>query len=593
MTTGIVLGADMEKSAMQTSALSPSHKPNNTSNTGMPWWDARKTLVLLSFLGLTVAYMVRVCLSITIVAIVKRNVTIDISDNDTCPVPDDAIKDTEAGGDYEWDGQTQTILLGAFFYGYTVSNFPGGRVAEYFGPRLTVGLGILLPSVLTLLSPLCIYTSPVLFIVLRVLEGLTQGVTFPAMHFMMSAWIPPKDKAKYWSLQGSGMQIGTVVAMSVGGWLCSTTFLGGWPSVFYVFGGLGVIWAIPWFLLIHDLPEHHPRISDAELQYILEHRRYVKREKVVAIPWRHIATSQPFWAIMASSFCYNFSFYTLLTELPTYFNKILHFDMSTNGLSSALPYIVQCLAAVSWGMFVDILQKRNVLSVKTVRKLSTSLALYSSAACLIGMMWVNCDPTVAMVVMCLAVGLIGPIGSGSPLSEQDIAPNLAGTLKGLTNTLGSATGFVAPAVTGAITSGNQTVSAWNTVFVISAVFNLIFGTIYVIFGTDKVQPWNDSKPKKVRFPVCYVGVVVDGHCSSLLASFQRHEVDGASKQAQEGHHMEHFYSAVQLKNNIFCYVRSRFDCMHSTNQPHSSMTFSNLLICCTLSIHQMPTLQTL
>ncbi|XP_063878492.1 sialin-like isoform X5 [Scylla paramamosain] len=423
MTTGIVLGADMEKSAMQTSALSPSHKPNNTSNTGMPWWDARKTLVLLSFLGLTVAYMVRVCLSITIVAIVKRNVTIDISDNDTCPVPDDAIKDTEA------------------------------------------------------------------------------GVTFPAMHFMMSAWIPPKDKAKYWSLQGSGMQIGTVVAMSVGGWLCSTTFLGGWPSVFYVFGGLGVIWAIPWFLLIHDLPEHHPRISDAELQYILEHRRYVKREKVVAIPWRHIATSQPFWAIMASSFCYNFSFYTLLTELPTYFNKILHFDMSTNGLSSALPYIVQCLAAVSWGMFVDILQKRNVLSVKTVRKLSTSLALYSSAACLIGMMWVNCDPTVAMVVMCLAVGLIGPIGSGSPLSEQDIAPNLAGTLKGLTNTLGSATGFVAPAVTGAITSGNQTVSAWNTVFVISAVFNLIFGTIYVIFGTDKVQPWNDSKPKKVSVSV--------------------------------------------------------------------------------------------
>ncbi|KAK8405116.1 hypothetical protein O3P69_001596 [Scylla paramamosain] len=44
----------------------------------------------------------------------------------------------------------------------------------------------------------------------------------------------------------------------------------------------------------------------------------------------------------------------------------------------------------------------------------------------------------------------------------------------------------------------QTVPAWNTVFVISAVFNLIFGTIYVIFGTDKVQPWNDSEPKKVR-----------------------------------------------------------------------------------------------
>lgn len=78
-----------------------------------------------------------------------------------------------------------------------------------------------------------------------------------------------------------GPQVGTVVAMSVGGWLCSTTFLGGWPSVFYVFGGLGVIWAIPWFLLIQDLPEHHPRISDTELQYILQHRQYVKKDKVM------------------------------------------------------------------------------------------------------------------------------------------------------------------------------------------------------------------------------------------------------------------------------------------------------------------------
>ena len=79
------------------------------------------------------------------------------------------------------------------------------------------------------------------------------------------------------------MQAGTVVAMSVGGWLCSITFLGGWPSVFYIFGGLGVIWGIPWFLLVHDLPEQHPRISFSELQYILEHRYYVKRDKVMDV----------------------------------------------------------------------------------------------------------------------------------------------------------------------------------------------------------------------------------------------------------------------------------------------------------------------
>lgn len=461
------------------------------------WWNARNSLGLLIFTGLMVTFLVRVSLSITIVALVNGNVTANTSDESkSCPVRDDDHNVTHLEGEFDWNSHTQATLLGAFFYGYTATNFLGGRAAEYFGGRLMFGLGVVVPSILTLLSPLCIYTSANLFIALRVLEGMTQGVVFPSVHLMIAAWIPPKDKAKYCSFVISGSNFGTVLAMSVGGWLCNTTFLGGWPSVFYIFGGLGVIWGIPWFLLAHDVPEQHPRISPSELQYILAHRYYVKRNKVVTIPWRHIATSVPFWAIMAASFCDNFSFYTLLTELPTYFSNILHLDINSNGLRSALPYAIQCVTSVLWGFFVDILHSKNYISVAVVRKLSTSIALYVSAVGLIAMMGVNCDPVLAMVVMCLSVGATGPINSGSSLSEQDIAPNLAGTLKGLTNTLGSATGFLAPAVTGAIVNGNQTIRAWNTVFMISAALNIFFCSIFVIFGTDKVQPWNDSQAEE-------------------------------------------------------------------------------------------------
>lgn len=77
-------------------------------------------------------------------------------------------------GEYEWSGQTQAILLGAFFYGYTVTNFLGGRTAEYLGGRLIFGLGVVVPSILSLLSPLCVHTSSALFIALRILEGMTQ-----------------------------------------------------------------------------------------------------------------------------------------------------------------------------------------------------------------------------------------------------------------------------------------------------------------------------------------------------------------------------------------------------------------------------------
>ena len=36
----------------------------------------------------------------------------------------------------------------------------------------------------------------------------------------------------------AGIQLGTVIVLSVSGWLCDTTSIGGWRSVFYVFGEL-------------------------------------------------------------------------------------------------------------------------------------------------------------------------------------------------------------------------------------------------------------------------------------------------------------------------------------------------------------------
>ena len=45
------------------------------------------------------------------------------------------------------------------------------------------------------------------------------------------------------------------------------------------------------------------------------------------IPYKAIFTSVPFWAIMICHSAQNWGFYTLLSELPTYMSKILHFDI--------------------------------------------------------------------------------------------------------------------------------------------------------------------------------------------------------------------------------------------------------------------------
>ena len=68
------------------------------------------------------------------------------------------------------------------------------------------------------------------------IEKCFQGPTFPAMHAMWGSWAPPIERSRLVALSYAGCQFGIVVAQPIAGLLCSSTFMGGWPSVFYIYG---------------------------------------------------------------------------------------------------------------------------------------------------------------------------------------------------------------------------------------------------------------------------------------------------------------------------------------------------------------------
>lgn len=126
------------------------------------------------------------------------------------------------------------------------------------------------------------------------MEGLFEGVTYPAMHAMWSRWAPPLERSKLAMISISGCYIGTVVALPTSGFLADYL---GWPSIFYFSGSFsfflmmsmflklkifffpyclefvfaGAIaygWSVLWFLYIKDKPQNDTRISEDELCYI-------------------------------------------------------------------------------------------------------------------------------------------------------------------------------------------------------------------------------------------------------------------------------------------------------------------------------------
>lgn len=78
------------------------------------------------------------------------------------------------GKTYNWDAETQGWILGSFFYGYIITQIPGGYIAGKFGGKLLMGFGILGTAVFTLLTPVAANLGAGYLIAVRVLEGLGE-----------------------------------------------------------------------------------------------------------------------------------------------------------------------------------------------------------------------------------------------------------------------------------------------------------------------------------------------------------------------------------------------------------------------------------
>jgi len=57
-------------------------------------------------------------------------------------------------GSFNWDEQTQGIILGGFFYGYTTTQVLGGTLAQRIGGKVLMLFGIAWTAALTLLLPI-------------------------------------------------------------------------------------------------------------------------------------------------------------------------------------------------------------------------------------------------------------------------------------------------------------------------------------------------------------------------------------------------------------------------------------------------------
>lgn len=77
---------------------------------------------------------------------------------------------------FKWNTVEQNLILGSFFWGYVLTELPGGRLAELIGGHRVFGHSMLWSSVLTIFTPMASYIDYKAIVMVRALLGFMLGM---------------------------------------------------------------------------------------------------------------------------------------------------------------------------------------------------------------------------------------------------------------------------------------------------------------------------------------------------------------------------------------------------------------------------------
>lgn len=467
------------------------------------WVQQRYVLSVMLLLAVMNMYTMRVCLSVAIVQMVSHHTpgggdggdagAMVVVDPDRCDPPggnqtSGGDPASETDGEFAWSPTLQGVILSSFYYGYVVSHLPGGVFADRFGGKHALGYGLLVTSVTTLLSPVAARLGSGYLIALRIIMGLGEGVTFPAISALLSEWIPPCERSRLGAFVYAGAQLGSVLGTAGGG--LALHYLD-WPATFYIFGALGMAWYVLWLLLCYSSPSEHPFISQEERDFLAHQIKQVGGESAARprTPWRGILTSRPVWGLVVIQVGHDWGFFTLLTDLPKYMRSVLRFDIAQNGALSSLPYLTMWGTSMVFGAVADWLILRGTLSVLSVRRLFTTIASLTCAVGIIAASFAGCDWVAVVALLTAGLGGMGGAYCGMRINALDLSRRHAGTVMALVNGVGAVSGIVSPLLIGMLTP-HETMAEWRLTFWIVFGVLLVTNTVYVLLARADIQPWD-------------------------------------------------------------------------------------------------------
>ena len=393
----------------------------------------------------------------------------------------------------------------SFIWGlaYALFNFPGGWFADRLGIRKAASFALGWWSIFTILS--AVAYSMASWCVIRGLMGAGEAPIWPINAKATSTWSAPSERARAFTLAGSGQFVGSAFGVYISGWIVHWF---GWQWTFIIFGTLGLLWVPIWIFLVRDTPESHPWINERELRFIQgvsgaaptqkteTHLSGAEMKKAVRV----ILTRNGF-GVFLTFLCFGYVLFTFLNWLPNYMYDTFGLSIVKSASWTSVTYVAGFVGFLVSGPINDGLVARY--GHAKGRKIGAGVPM----GMMVVMMLIALETSKLKLVMPTAV-LIGlsllvmnaSVGAWS-INAIDLAPTpkssafVYGVYNGVLNLMGAFSSII---VTW-IAKGHGFIWAFSSAIIFMAVF--LVGLIFVIDGKGIVPAREEPFELGHHFPV--------------------------------------------------------------------------------------------
>ena len=205
-------------------------------------------------------------------------------------------------------------LLSAYSWTYAALQLPSGLLLDRFGVKLVGRIGALLWSIASFAAAVAAGLPG--FFAARLLLGVGEAPTFPANAKAVGYWFPAEERSLATAIFDSAAKLASAIGVPILGVLLLRF---GWRWCFAATGFASLGYFALFYLFYRNPSEEHS-LSPAERDFLQAHGAQPedRRHAAKGAPLGYLLARRKVWGLALGFAAYNYTFYFLLTWLPSY-----------------------------------------------------------------------------------------------------------------------------------------------------------------------------------------------------------------------------------------------------------------------------------